>query len=611
MVSDDAYDIRIPLYNEEAFHHGITFHAKYIGSLDVPRPSSRVEIVAAMRRIRYEFKARSMKKKKVSITVSVDGVKVVLRNKKRGNQWPWDENKYIVMHHPIYRIFYVSHDSQDLKIFSYIARDGGTNAFKCNVFKSKKKSQAMRIVRTVGQAFEVCHKLSLALAASTACTTVHEDVEDSQSPDLSQKGKCPGDGASEPNSCDTQTEDVVLSKPTETIASSPATNSCDMIRKHQNERDEAQITETASLGLYHHIQLLREQLQQQNQQMQAVVGQVQLLKDQLAAETTARLEAQAQNQQLLTHNKELLDHIKKLVSHIQEVEQKFNINGKDAAMSPELPPSLPLISSASDLTSSSVHQPEATKSLNSIASSLAESAPGAMKHGHARDSVVLQGITASFERQISVPTITHPSLVGSSRLDVTPDGNFLSGLSLPGSPSYHSFADDAQVKQRNMACSSSKQLGANGDKFADNILNSFRGVQSEDDTDSSKGHFLPSYPSSISLSNHKSKNRLASNDLPNTCSSSSLFHGGCRYSGSFSNTKGAETSFSSSSKESQQVPSKFPSTYSSSQQSNCNESFIAQVTRDIAKMSVVGQDCLSHDNYESPSSSKFSPLFKS
>lgn len=37
------------------------------------------------------------------------------------------------------RIFYVSHDSHDLKIFSYIARDGSSNTFKCNVFKSSKK----------------------------------------------------------------------------------------------------------------------------------------------------------------------------------------------------------------------------------------------------------------------------------------------------------------------------------------------------------------------------------------------------------------------------------------------------------------------------------------
>lgn len=41
------------------------------------------------------------------------------------------------------RIFYVSHDSQDLKIFSYIARDGASNIFRCNVFKSKKKVKAV------------------------------------------------------------------------------------------------------------------------------------------------------------------------------------------------------------------------------------------------------------------------------------------------------------------------------------------------------------------------------------------------------------------------------------------------------------------------------------
>lgn len=37
------------------------------------------------------------------------------------------------------RIFYVSHDAQDLKIFSYIAREGESNIFRCNVFKSKRK----------------------------------------------------------------------------------------------------------------------------------------------------------------------------------------------------------------------------------------------------------------------------------------------------------------------------------------------------------------------------------------------------------------------------------------------------------------------------------------
>lgn len=37
------------------------------------------------------------------------------------------------------RVFYVSHDSQDLKIFSFIARDNVNNSFRCNVFKANKK----------------------------------------------------------------------------------------------------------------------------------------------------------------------------------------------------------------------------------------------------------------------------------------------------------------------------------------------------------------------------------------------------------------------------------------------------------------------------------------
>uniref|UniRef100_A0A8C6UKH8 Carboxyl-terminal PDZ ligand of neuronal nitric oxide synthase protein n=1 Tax=Neogobius melanostomus TaxID=47308 RepID=A0A8C6UKH8_9GOBI len=168
---DDLADSRIPLHNEEAYQHGIHFQAKYVGSLDVARPNSRMEIVAAMRRIRFEFKAKNIKKKKVNIVVSVDGVKVVLRKKQKRKEWAWDESKMLIMHDPIYRIFYVSHDSQDLKIFSYIARDGSSNSFRCNVFKSKK--------RTVGQAFEVCHKISLQHAEQDmdGQTDGHSDTE--------------------------------------------------------------------------------------------------------------------------------------------------------------------------------------------------------------------------------------------------------------------------------------------------------------------------------------------------------------------------------------------------------------------------------------------------
>ncbi|CAH2103892.1 unnamed protein product [Euphydryas editha] len=96
----------------------------------------------------YEFKAKGVKKRKVTVDVSIDGVRVTTRTKhtksKKGSKF-FSRNRNAtnecieIMHHPIYRIFYVSHDSSDLKIFSYIARDGATNVFKCNVFKSSRK----------------------------------------------------------------------------------------------------------------------------------------------------------------------------------------------------------------------------------------------------------------------------------------------------------------------------------------------------------------------------------------------------------------------------------------------------------------------------------------
>uniref|UniRef100_A0AC34F6Z0 PID domain-containing protein n=1 Tax=Panagrolaimus sp. ES5 TaxID=591445 RepID=A0AC34F6Z0_9BILA len=104
IIQDDLYDCRIPLHNELAYQHGIHFEAKYIGSMEISRPSSRIEIVAAMRRVRYEFKARNIKKKPVDIVVSVEGVKVVLqRKKKQQKEQTWDESRLLVMSHPIYR----------------------------------------------------------------------------------------------------------------------------------------------------------------------------------------------------------------------------------------------------------------------------------------------------------------------------------------------------------------------------------------------------------------------------------------------------------------------------------------------------------------------------
>ncbi|OXB76375.1 UNVERIFIED_CONTAM: hypothetical protein H355_006786 [Colinus virginianus] len=345
---DDGCDSRVPLHNEEAFQHGIHFQAKYIGSLDVPRPSSRVEIVAAMRRIRstatqtqpplqshissnlclssqqYEFKAKNIKKKKVSIIVSVDGVKVILRKKQKRKEWTWDESKMVVMHDPVYRIFYVSHDSQDLKIFSYIARDGANNSFRCNVFKSKKKvgysvlvprpwgghqevmglswgpgtglttgcalqSQAMRVVRTVGQAFEVCHKLSLQHALQNADGQADGASDKSAEEQPSEVHQIKGSKMTDVDEVGLDSDGICVSE--RGAGELPAARGeLSVLKPGQGSKDKN--------------------------------CQVQLLKDQLAAETAARIEAQARVRQLLLTNRDLLQHVSLLVRQLKALESR-------------------------------------------------------------------------------------------------------------------------------------------------------------------------------------------------------------------------------------------------------------------------------------------------
>ena len=48
-------------------------------------------------------------------------------------------NNFIFLHS---RIFYVSHDSQDLQIFSFISKDD--DVFKCSVFKASNKVQLIQ-----------------------------------------------------------------------------------------------------------------------------------------------------------------------------------------------------------------------------------------------------------------------------------------------------------------------------------------------------------------------------------------------------------------------------------------------------------------------------------
>lgn len=317
LVSEDGCDVRIPLHNDEAFKHGIHFQTKYIGTMDVPRPSSRVEIVAAMRKIRYDFKLKGVKKRKVCLSVSVDGVKITQSRKHRRSvsSASSEENRELIAQHPIFRIFYVSHDSQDLKIWSYIARDGPTNCFKCSVFKALKKNQATRIVRTIGQAFEVCHKLD---------AQTHLPMKTNEDPFGKSKEKLNVSTESPPP--------YRLASPTKnTNSGRPSPIPSPEVSKVSNP-------DPAPISTHQHVMLLRQQIEQQQHQTQIAIGQVQLLKDQLTSETAARIEAQARSHQLLMHNRDMLDQMAQLVARLQELELKVTGAVRTADVESLLPP---------------------------------------------------------------------------------------------------------------------------------------------------------------------------------------------------------------------------------------------------------------------------------
>lgn len=406
------------------------FEGQYIGTLDVPRPSSRVEIVAAMRRIRYEFKAKAIKKKKVNITVSVEGVKVLLRKKKKKPTWAWDETRLLVMHHPIYRIFYVSHDSQDLKIWSYIARDGPTNVFKCNVFKAYKKSQAMRIVRTIGQAFEVCHKLSTAQSPlngetpddGNSTTTSVDDNEKhlaKQIQDILNNSRQIRRPAKKQVECDETKmqardekkhsreclkeektnvpRDLTIAKTAHVTsggklgnigsggmsstlsvsAVGSVTSGTTIISPLSSPvllGDYSQPEPSLPLSRHHQVQLLRQQLEQQQQQTQVAIAQVHLLKDQLAAETAARIEAQARAHQLLLHNRDLLDHVAQLIDRIQDLEMKVNGISASSERLFQTTPQIPVLPDPTTPQSGPVYTPAFREIENTYLNAVPENA---------------------------------------------------------------------------------------------------------------------------------------------------------------------------------------------------------------------------------------------
>ncbi|XP_064334007.1 carboxyl-terminal PDZ ligand of neuronal nitric oxide synthase protein isoform X6 [Camelus dromedarius] len=211
----------------------------------------------------------------------------------------------------------------------------------------------MRIVRTVGQAFEVCHKLSLQHTQQNA-----DGQEDGESERNSNSSGDPGrqlTGAERAATAAAEETDIdAVEAPlpgNDVLEFSRGVTDLDAVGKEGGSHTDSKVAPhpqepmlTASprmllpsssskppglgtgtpLSTHHQMQLLQQLLQQQQQQTQVAVAQVHLLKDQLAAEAAARLEAQARVHQLLLQNKDMLQHISLLVKQVQELELKLS-----------------------------------------------------------------------------------------------------------------------------------------------------------------------------------------------------------------------------------------------------------------------------------------------
>ncbi|ESP04810.1 hypothetical protein LOTGIDRAFT_156033 [Lottia gigantea] len=216
-----------------------------------------------------------------------------------------------------------------------------------------KKSQAMRIVRTIGQAFEVCHKLNIHNAGPNDGLEDRFDDEkfSNKEKELEDKENKQKDGEVEKETKATPPSDLALVKSTQ------------QQQQQQQQQPTARNSLSSPLGSpvmlgeyddkpqyplssHHQMQLLRQQLEQQQHQTQVAIAQVHLLKDQLAAETAARIEAQARAHQLLLHNRDLLDHVTQLVGRVKNLELKMTGISSSSSTDvfhtpPQFVPSLP------------------------------------------------------------------------------------------------------------------------------------------------------------------------------------------------------------------------------------------------------------------------------
>ncbi|XP_030570048.1 capon-like protein isoform X1 [Drosophila novamexicana] len=213
------------------------------------------------------------------------------------------------------------------------------DAISCGHAASDPESQAMRIVRTVGQAFEVCHKFNLH-KNSLEPNDERSDVSSSELLDVEQisEQQLSEDGG-------------VLTSETpkkEHLANTPDLNHTQPQRPNHLELLPTQSSLRKSTSLLcdvddkspvspssprTEITQLKDQLEAQAQQTRQALGQLMLVREQLISETNARIEAQARTQQLLQQNRELLEHLASLGAYNEQ--QSAGLTSANIGMAPQ------------------------------------------------------------------------------------------------------------------------------------------------------------------------------------------------------------------------------------------------------------------------------------